>query len=93
VEELSRRLRDLSFRAECIETLRITTEVLKRGAARHLSLHQIATLLCRTDPQRPSRIEACVQAAAERSGGLRNEEFWTRLAELIEEEVSLLSRQ
>jgi hypothetical protein len=90
-DALASRLRELSFREECIETLRITTEVLKRGAARQLSLHQIATLLCRSLPDEPSRVEVCVEKAAERSGGSRNEEFWNSLVELIEEEVSSLS--
>lgn len=55
---------NLGIRETCLRTMRITGMLLKKGAAAGLTLHQIATIICRNDLDAPSELEImCSQAS------------------------------
>jgi len=56
-------LRSLGIREECIQTMVISSTLLKKGAAAGLTLFQIATLASRTDLLEPSPLERMIESA------------------------------
>jgi len=52
IDEDAKTLRKIGLPEECIRTMKVTTLLLKRGAAHNLNLFQIATLMCAGEGQK-----------------------------------------
>jgi hypothetical protein len=63
VEEDAALLEKLSIRPECIRTMKISSTLLKKGAAAGLSLYEIASMASRTVIDQPSPLERIFEQA------------------------------
>jgi hypothetical protein len=63
VEEDASLLKKLGIRPECIRTMKISSTLLKKGAAAGLTLYEIGSMACRTVIDQPSPLERMFQQA------------------------------
>jgi len=64
VDEDAALLEKLGVRPDCIRTMKISSTLLKKGAAAGLTLHKIATIACRTIIDQPSALERMFEQAS-----------------------------
>jgi len=64
VEEDAVLLEKLGIRSDCIRTMKISSTLLKKGAAAGLTLYDIASIASRTDIDQPSILERMFEQAA-----------------------------
>jgi len=83
-EEDAKTLRGLGLPDECIRTMKITTLLLKQGAAHNLNLFQIASLVCAEEGKK-SELALVVEKAESLCTG--NELFFSVIEKLIEDVV------
>jgi len=83
-------LRELGLQDEYLKTMRISTTLLKKGAASDLTLHQIAEMVCRPSISQPSKLEQIYEEARKQdtneTGSLEI------LFELMDREIKLLKK-
>lgn len=87
-------LERLGIRKECLKTCRISTTLLKKGAAKGLTLFEIGSMASRMDPDEPCLLEQLYEEACERAhrtSGTKNEkveeETFALLCKLIDEHL------
>jgi len=64
VNEDAALLEKLGVRPDCIRTMKISSTLLKKGAAAGLTLHEIANMACRTIFDQPSALERMFESAS-----------------------------
>jgi len=69
IEEDARILSENGIPAASIQTMKLTSLLLKKGAAAGLTLFQIASLVCADDEAEQSALESVVESAEEMSNG------------------------
>jgi len=84
--------RELGIRKECLNTMKISTTLLKKGAANELTLYDIASIVCREDIEKPSTLEIWCEKAREMAtaaGEVDNDElFFKYLFQVMDEEIA-----
>lgn len=86
-------LRELGIREECVRTMMISTTLLKLGAAKGMTLFQIAHLLCRPKSykKKSSTVPSPVEIMAENLPSTKSKYFlvWleTEMSELLERQL------
>jgi len=88
IEEDARVLRDLAISNECIRTMKITTTLLKKGAAAGLSLYTIGTMASRTDPDEPSELEKMVEQAQSKFPAEQEQDFLETLFGIMDTRIA-----
>eukprot|EP01118_Nematostelium_gracile_P006650 TRINITY_DN2139_c0_g1_i1.p1 TRINITY_DN2139_c0_g1~~TRINITY_DN2139_c0_g1_i1.p1 ORF type:complete len:351 (+),score=92.31 TRINITY_DN2139_c0_g1_i1:1403-2455(+) len=84
VEKDIEKIASLNIRKECLNTIRVSTMLLKKGCQYNLSLFDIGTIASRSDPESPSELEVWY-ARAMKEMGLVDGQF-----ESIKEEMEFL---
>jgi len=90
--------RDLGIRKECLNTMKISTTLLKKGAANDLTLFEIASIVCREDLDQPSTLELMCEKAREMASTASNGEqvddevFFKYLFELMDREIAKITK-
>jgi len=88
MEEDAKTLRTVGLSEECIRTMRITTTLLKRGASHHLTLFQIASLMCADESEGDkSELALLVEKVESLCGGGDNESLFFTIYEKEVEEL------
>lgn len=81
-------LERLGVRKECLRTLKISTTLLKKGAAKGLTLYDIGTLASRLDPDEPCPLELMFEDAKEQvPNGVNDEDFLEKLWKIMDEHI------
>jgi len=79
-------LRELGLQDEYLKTMRITTTLLKKGAASDLTLNQIAEMVCRPSMAQSSRLEQIYEEAMQDTNATDSLEI---LYALMDREITL----
>jgi len=74
----------LGMSADDLRPMKISTTLLKKGAARGLTLHQIGQMVCREDLNEPSLLEKMVEEATEKVKLTDNESLAEQETKLLE---------
>jgi len=88
IEEDAQTLENLGIRPECIRTMRISTTLLKKGAAAGLSLYQIGNMAARTVLEEPSQLEKMFEKAQEQT--LEEKQMLENLWRIMDDEIIML---
>jgi len=64
IQEDANVLKNLGIRPECIRTMKVSTMLLKRGAAMGLTLYEIGSIASRTQLEQPSALENMFEQAS-----------------------------
>lgn len=85
VEKDAQILRDLGLNEECIQTMKISTTLLKKGTLAGLSLYDIGSMASRMDPDEPSELEKMIEQA--KSEGGDDQTFTTTLYRIMDSAI------
>jgi len=66
-DDLATLERELNIRKDCLNTMKITTTLLKKAVAQNLTLHDIGMIVCRKTVDLPSDLEIMCQEAKEKA--------------------------
>src|SRR6185312_13750604 len=89
VEHYAKVLKSLGVRDESITTMKITSSLLRLGVARGLTLFDIASIICRENLEKPSKLEVMCQKASQTTSTNDNgmdESFLERLCQILDQE-------
>jgi len=89
VEEDAALLEKLSIRPECIRTMKISSTLLKKGAAAGLSLYEIASMASRTVIDQPSPLERIFEQAVKETEDQGEATLLQKLWRLMDAEIAV----
>jgi len=89
VEEDAALLEKLSIRPECIRTMKISSTLLKKGAAAGLSLYEIASMASRTVIDQPSPLERIFEQAVNETGNQSEATLLQNMWRLMDAEIAV----
>lgn len=87
VEENAQTLAKLGIRPECIRTMKISSTLLKKGAAAGLTLYEIGSMAARTVPEQPCTLEILYDQAVKEANGDEKHLLRT-LCKLLDAEIA-----